>query len=170
MQAVVLKDAFDAATTDDQTGLHKSLRDDRGGSVGIQKTMANDLPDQCFSTTRVVLGSGHLWRQAGGAVREELLAELEVALPTETEFLRRRFGAEFAFAFEEHGQTQADRVIVGNGKRADGTLKSALLVCKVNHRGSSVKPKKVAIDKKCIINETATKRLGDCGGGVCEAG
>lgn len=89
--------------------------------------MADDLPDQRLGASIVVLGAALLWRQTGCAVGKELLAELEVALPAEAEFFGGRFGAEFAFAFEQHGQAQADGVIVRKGKRAERALKGALL-------------------------------------------
>ena len=139
MQAVVVKDAFDAALTDVDAALRELLSDDRSGRIGIEKAMADDMANVGFGATRFAFGPRPSRRQSVDAAELELLAKLKIALSREAEFFGSVRGSERAFAVDQHGKASRGDVVVSDGQRASGTDKSVLIGNEVNHVVSSMK-------------------------------
>jgi hypothetical protein len=74
--------------------------------------MPNDLPDDFIGPTIVSFGAAFLRDQAFGTKLLELFTELKIAAATESELFGRGLGSQFAFAFEQHGQTVRDFIIL----------------------------------------------------------
>jgi hypothetical protein len=66
LQAVLLDDAFHAAGADGEVGLAEFLGDDRGGGVGVEEAVADDLPDNLRGADVVGFGSGFAAEEGRG--------------------------------------------------------------------------------------------------------
>jgi len=118
-----LDDPFDAADAEDDAGLDQLLGDNGGRSVGIEKAMTDDVAHDLGGAAVVLFGSALLGCQAGGAVLDEELAELKVALPTEAKLVGGGLRSEFTFALHEHGQAASDLIVSCNGQGAGAAHK-----------------------------------------------
>ncbi len=104
MQAEFGDDALHTAGAEPVATLPELLGQDRGGSVGIEKAVPNDLLADLVRAAGGAFGAALLALQGAGPLLLVELAQLEVALLAEAEFVGggQRAGG-FAFAFVEHG-------------------------------------------------------------------
>jgi hypothetical protein len=117
LKAKVADDPFDRARADGPAGLAEFLGDDRGGSVGVQEAMTNDLADKLVGASVVAFGATLLASEGQSAAAVEGVAELEIALLTQAELCGSPQGAKaLALTFQEHGQFARDFIAVGNGE------------------------------------------------------
>ena len=123
LQPVVGDDALHAADADGITSLPELLGDDLGGSLGIQKAVANDLADEFVRAAVIGNGATLFAFERGGAMGLKLVEELEIALLGIAVFTCGLRGAKaLALAFNEHGELAGDLVVLRNGNgtnRAD---------------------------------------------------
>ena len=122
MQAVIGNDPLDTAQTDLEVGLAKFLSHDLGGSLRIQKEVAQDLADGLIGAAVIGLGAGLLRLEGGQAALLEGVEDLIVALTAVAVFLGD--GGDIVIqtlAFNEHEETGGQRVGVGDGQGAGGT-------------------------------------------------
>ena len=122
MQAVIGNDPLDTAQTDLEVGLAKFLSHDLGGSLRIQKEVAQDLADGLIGTAVIGLGAGLLRLEGGQATLLEGVEDLIVALTAVAVFLGD--GGDIVIqtlAFNEHEETGGQRVGAGDGQGAGGT-------------------------------------------------
>jgi hypothetical protein len=103
---------FHTADANRGSALNKFLSDDFGRGIGIKEAMPNDLPDDFIGPTIVSFGAAFLRDQAFGTKLLELFTELKIAAATEAELFGCGLGSEFAFAFEQHGQTVRDFIVL----------------------------------------------------------
>jgi hypothetical protein len=109
--------------------LAQLLRDDRGGSVRIQKAVTDDLAHHLVGAPVVGLGTGGLAEQGGGAVFGVQVEQLEVARLGVAEFFGgARRAQPFALALEEHGQFKGDLIIGGNVQRTGGAGQQRVVI------------------------------------------
>ena len=108
-------DPFDRAWADGPAGLAEFLGDDRGGSLGVQEAMANDLTDDFIGASVVAFGPAFLVGEGQSAAAGKGVAELEIALLTQAELFGCTKGAKaFALPFDEHGEFARDLIAVRN--------------------------------------------------------
>lgn len=121
MQAVIGDDALDAAQTNLEAGLAKFLSNDLGGSLRIQKAVAQDLADGLIGAPVIGLGAGLLRLEGGEAALLEGVEDLIVALPAAAVFLGD--GGDVVvqtLAFDQHEEAGRRQVGVGDGQSAGG--------------------------------------------------
>jgi hypothetical protein len=114
LQAVIGDDPFDAAQTDGKAGLAQFLGDDFGGSLGIQKAVAQDLPDDLVGAAIRGFGTGLLGQEGGQAALPVVGEHWVIALAAKAVFLRGVGDLRpQALAFDEH--EEAAGLLVGGG-------------------------------------------------------
>ena len=126
MQAVIGDDAFDTADANGKAGLAKLLRDDRGGSVCIQKSVAQDLTNGFIGATVVGFWSGLLGFKGEQAAAQKGIAELIITLTATTMFFCDvgDVGSK-TFAFHQHKKAAGEFIGGGDGEGADGAFELA---------------------------------------------
>jgi hypothetical protein len=113
LQAEIANDSLDAADADEAAGLLNLLSDDFGGSIGIQKAMANDLTNEFFGAAVIGMWTAWFAFKRSSAVGFELVEQLEIALLGIAVFESGLCGAKpFALAFDEHGEFAGDFVVL----------------------------------------------------------
>jgi hypothetical protein len=127
LNAVIGDDAFDTAQTDGKVGLAQLLGDDRRGSLGVQKAVAQDLADGLVGAAKIGFRSGLLGLESGQASGHKSAEDLVITLTTITIFLGDggHIGLE-ALAFDKHGQ--AAGLFVG-GSDEEGAGGAGELIC-----------------------------------------
>jgi hypothetical protein len=121
LQAVIGDDALDAAQTDLEVGLAKFLSNDLGGSLRIQKEVAQDLADGLIGAAVIGLGAGLLRLEGGQTALLEGVEDLIVALPAAAVFLGDAGDVVVqTLAFDQHEEAGSQQVGVGDGQSAGG--------------------------------------------------
>ena len=82
------------------------LGDDRGGGVGVEEAVADDLPDNLRGADVVGFGSGFAAEEGRGPLITKELEQLKIALFADSVLLGGGDGAEsFALALDEHEES-----------------------------------------------------------------
>lgn len=90
------------------------LGNDLGGGLRVEKAVADGLADQFLTATVVGAGASLLAEQAPGSLLQEAVAQLKVTLAAEAKLGGRLIRTQrTTFAFEEHGQLEADFILGG---------------------------------------------------------
>jgi hypothetical protein len=140
LKAEILEHPLHATDTDRPTVLTELLRNHLGGSLGIQKAVADNLTDDFGRTPVVGLGTAFVGEQGQGTAFPVSRPELEVALFAETEFLGGVVGAEsFTFAFNKHGEFAGDFIIGGDGEKTGSADELLAVQVELGHGYSRVR-------------------------------
>ena len=103
------------------------LSDDFGGALRVEKAAPDDQTHDLVGAPVIGFGPWLLREQTLGALLVEVGQELVVALAAEAVFLSGFDWAQvFALALDEHGQTAADLIVVGNQERTARTCEAEL--------------------------------------------
>ena len=122
LKADLFDDAFHAAGADGKSGLTKLLGDDVRRGLGVEETMADDLPDDFLSAHRRALGPAFLAAESGRPPLVKELEELVIARLTEAVLGGRGHGAEaFALPLDEHEESLGGLVVRRNKELAHDT-------------------------------------------------
>jgi hypothetical protein len=115
--------------------LPELLGDDLGRSVGVQKTIAQDLADDLIGAPIIGFGAGLLGLQSGEAALLVSFEQLVVALATKPIFLSD--GADLSFqalAFDEHEEAAGELVGGSDGQGSHRTGELAGIGMKLEGR------------------------------------
>ena len=119
MKAEIGNHPLDAAGADHGSQLSQLLGNHLDRRLGIQKSIADDLPDNVVRAAVVGLGTTLLVDQPHRALFHIQLAELEVALLGVTMLLGRgKRPHPVALPFDQHRQFARDIIIGTHGQRA----------------------------------------------------
>jgi hypothetical protein len=122
LQAVVGKDAFDAALAEGEVGLAQFLDEDGRGAVGVQKAVAQDLADDGVGAARGGLGAGFVGEERGEAALAVGGVELVITLAGAAVLGGQvHDGLAEALAFQDHEETPRLRIVGGDRQGAGGS-------------------------------------------------
>ena len=121
MQAVIGNDSLDAALANWELSLAQLLSDHRRGGIGIQKAVAQDLPNDLLGAAVIGFGTGLVGRQSEQPTGFVVLQELVITLAAETILLGDVDDVVFqTLAFQEHEEAMSQMIGGIHGQVADG--------------------------------------------------
>jgi hypothetical protein len=119
LKAKVFDDPIDASNADGEAGLRQFLRDDVGGSVGVEEPMPNHLTHSLSGTAVVAFRAPFLAGERRSPLEAIDLKKLIVTLLGEAELFRGLFWSKgAALPLNEHKKLLRDFVITEHRKRA----------------------------------------------------
>ena len=128
MQPVIGDDSFDAAGADGVALLAEFLSYDIHRAVRVQEAISNDQTNDLFSSAVIGFRSWSFGQQAHSTMFLETMEELIIALAAVAEeFSGLGNIGVFALTLDEHGQTTANNIIVGDLEGAIGAREVELL-------------------------------------------
>jgi hypothetical protein len=119
LKAKVFDDPIDASNADGEAGLRQLLRDDVGGSVGVEEPMPNHLTNSLSGTAVVALRAPFPAGERRRPLEAIDLKKLIVTLLGEAELFRSLFWSKrAALPLNEHKKLLRDFVITEHRERA----------------------------------------------------
>lgn len=100
--------------------------------------MPNDLADDFVGPPVIGFGSGFLREQGVGSALLKLLSQLKIPCAAKAEFFGCDFGSEVAFAFQQHGKTLDNLIVLRDRQRAGLANKGTALEIELGHVWSSL--------------------------------
>jgi len=126
LKAVLLDDADDTPSAEQEAGLAELLRNDVDRGVRIQEAVTDDLANEFVGADIIAFGAGLVAFESCASMFTIEFEQLKISLPAEAELLSGLGGAEsFALAFNEHREAGDYEVIRKNrefSRRADDAV------------------------------------------------
>jgi hypothetical protein len=121
LKAILLDDADDTPSADQEAGLAELLRDDIDRGVRIEEAVADDLANDLVGAHRVAFGAGLVALESCASLFTIEFEQLKISLFAEAELVGGLGGTDpFALAFDQHGEAGDNEVIRKHGEHSGG--------------------------------------------------
>jgi hypothetical protein len=121
LKAILLDDADDTPSADQEAGLAELLRDDIDRGVRIEEAVADDLANDLVGAHIVAFGAGFVALESCASLFTIEFEQLKISVFGEAELVGGLGGTDaFALAFDQHGEAGDHEVIRKHGEHSGG--------------------------------------------------
>jgi hypothetical protein len=121
LKAILLDDADDTTSADQEAGLAELLRDDIDRGIRIEEAVADDLANDLVGARIVAFGAGLVALESCASLFTIEFEQLKISLFAEAELVGGLGGTDpFALAFDQHGEAGDNEVIRQHGELSGG--------------------------------------------------